>query len=169
LPELRERFPIDRSSVPDDESVRFHVADAVRALFQRAARQRSLLLILEDLHWADQGSLLLLEFIAQDIGANSLLVLATYRDGELTAPLVQTLGELARLGAQRIALSGLTSNGRGVCGNGAITNQLAVQQHDMRCRIASRTRSVGEATVNSAGTYNGAELPWARSGSEVAA
>ena len=70
LPELRERFPFDRSSVPDDESVRFHVADAVRAVLQRAARQRSILLVLEDLHWADQGSLFLLEFMAQEIGAN---------------------------------------------------------------------------------------------------
>jgi len=111
VPELRERFAFERSSVPDDQSVRFHVADAVRALFHRAARQRSLLLVLEDLHWADQGSLLLLEFIAHDIGANSLLVLATYRDDEVTAPLAQTLAELTRLGAHRIALNGLTPDG----------------------------------------------------------
>jgi tetratricopeptide (TPR) repeat protein len=113
LPELRERFPFDRSSVPDDESVRFHVADAVRAVLQRAARQRSILLVLEDMHWADQGSLFLLEFMAQEIGDTSLLVLATYRDGEVAAPLAQMLGELARLSAQRIALSGLTVEGTG--------------------------------------------------------
>jgi predicted ATPase len=65
------------------------------------------------MHWADQGSLFLLEFIAQDIGASPLLVLATYRDDEVTAPLNQTLSELARLGAQRIALNGLTLEGTG--------------------------------------------------------
>ena len=89
LPELRERFSFDRSSVLDDESVRFHVADAVRAVLQRAARQGSILLVLEDMHWADQGSLFLLEFMAQEIGETSLLVLATYRDGEVAAPLAQ--------------------------------------------------------------------------------
>jgi DNA-binding CsgD family transcriptional regulator len=108
LPELRERFPFERSSGPDDQSVCFHVADAVRALFHRASRQKPILLVLEDLHWADHGSLLLLELMAQDIGAHSLLVLATYRDDEVAAPLVQTLAELARLGACSMVLSGLT-------------------------------------------------------------
>jgi DNA-binding CsgD family transcriptional regulator len=113
LPELRERFPFDRASVPDDESVRFHVADAVRAVLQRAARQRSILLVLEDMHWADQGSLFLLEFMAQEIRESSLLVLATYRDGEVAAPLAQMLAELARLGVPRIVLNGLTMDGTG--------------------------------------------------------
>lgn len=111
LPELRERLPFDRSSVRDDESVRFHVADAVRGVFQRAARQRSILLVLDDLHWADQGSLFLLEFMAQSIGQSSLLVVATYRDEEVATPLAQMLGELARLGVTRIALNGLTLDG----------------------------------------------------------
>lgn len=113
LPELRVRLVSERSSLRDDESVRFHVADAVRAFFQRAAKHKSVVLVLEDLHWADHGSLLLLEFIAQDISAHPLLVLATYRDDEVTAPLDQALSELARLGAERIALNGLTLEGTG--------------------------------------------------------
>jgi DNA-binding CsgD family transcriptional regulator/tetratricopeptide (TPR) repeat protein len=113
LPELRERFHVERWSIPDDHSVRFHVADAVRSLFHRAARQRSLLLVLDDLHWADQGSLFLLEFLAQDIAMHPLLVLATYRDGEGAPPLVEMLGELARLGVPRISLTGLTVEGAG--------------------------------------------------------
>jgi DNA-binding CsgD family transcriptional regulator len=55
--------------------------------------------------------LFLLEFIVQDIAIHPLLVLATYRDGEVAAPLVQTLGELARLGMPRIELNGLTLDG----------------------------------------------------------
>src|SRR5262245_55104369 len=97
LPELRDTFPFDPSSVPADESARFHVADAIRAVLRRAARQRSILLVLEDLHWADQGSLFLLELMAQEIGDTPLLVVATYRDGEVAAPLAQTLGELGRI------------------------------------------------------------------------
>jgi DNA-binding CsgD family transcriptional regulator len=113
LPELSAKLVSERSSLRDDESVRFHVADAVRAFFQRAAKHKSVVVVLEDLHWADHGSLFLLEFIAQDISAHSLLVLATYRDDEVTAPLDQTLSELARLGAERIALNGLTLEGTG--------------------------------------------------------
>ena len=111
LPELRERFSFGRASLPDDESLRFHVADAVRAVLQRAAQHRAILLVLEDMHWADQGSLFLLEFMAQEIGDTPLLVLATYRDGEVAAPLARMLGELARLGVPRILLNGLTLDG----------------------------------------------------------
>jgi predicted ATPase len=65
------------------------------------------------MHWADQGSLFLLEFMAQEIRETSLLVLATYRDGEVAAPLAQMLAELARLGVPRIVLNGLTLDGTG--------------------------------------------------------
>ena len=112
MPELRESLLVgERSSVPDDESARFRLADAVRAFFQQSTRQRCTLIVLDDLHWADEGSLFLLEFIAQAIGGHSLLILATYRDGEVTGPLAQTLGELARLGVIRIGLNGLTLDG----------------------------------------------------------
>jgi DNA-binding CsgD family transcriptional regulator len=63
------------------------------------------------MHWADQGSLFLLEFMAQELRETSLLVLATYRDGEVTAPLTQMLGELARLGVPRLILNGLRLDG----------------------------------------------------------
>ncbi|MGH9674671.1 MAG: ATP-binding protein, partial [Bryobacteraceae bacterium] len=56
------------------------------------------LLVLEDLHWADQPSLRLLEFLAREISSTRLLVLGTYRDQEIDRkhPLSQTLAELAR-------------------------------------------------------------------------
>src|SRR5262245_27987444 len=112
LPELRERRR-GRKSGPTgaDDSERLRGADAVRGFLQRTARERAVVLVLEDLHWADRGSLFLLEFIAQDVGAHPLLVLATYRDGEVAAPLAQMLGELARVGVPRIVLNGLTVDG----------------------------------------------------------
>ena len=48
----------------------------------RPARQ-PLLVVLDDLHWADAGSLLLLEFVARELGTMPLLVLGTARDVEL--------------------------------------------------------------------------------------
>jgi DNA-binding CsgD family transcriptional regulator len=53
---------------------------------------------LDDLHWADRSSLLLLEFLAAEIGDSPLLIIGTCRDVEVSSgnPLMQTLGELAR-------------------------------------------------------------------------
>jgi tetratricopeptide (TPR) repeat protein len=55
-------------------------------------------LVLEDLNWADDDSLLLLEFVARELGEAYVLVIGTYRDIDLSRrhPLSRTLGELAR-------------------------------------------------------------------------
>ena len=88
-------------------------ADLSRLLISpwRFARLRERLRWQRCSRWADQGSSFLLEFIAQGIGEHPLLVLITYRDGEVAAPLARTLGELARLGVTRIELNGLTLDG----------------------------------------------------------
>jgi predicted ATPase len=70
-----------------------------------------LVLILDDLHWADKPSLLLLQFLAGELAASRLLVVGCYRDVELSRqhPLAQALGELTReRGFQRVLLRGLT-------------------------------------------------------------
>src|SRR5262245_52301911 len=46
----------------------------------RVASVAPLLIALEDLHWADEASLALLEFVAHDLGATHLLLVVTYRD-----------------------------------------------------------------------------------------
>ena len=72
-----------------------------------------MILVLDDLHWADQPSLLLLQFVARELGGARLLIVGTYRDGELSRqhPMAETLGELNRSaagGLQRVLLRGLT-------------------------------------------------------------
>jgi len=69
-----------------------------------------MILILEDLHWADRPSLLLLEFLARELAASRLLVVGTYRDVEVSRrhPLALSLAELTREQLfQRILLRGL--------------------------------------------------------------
>ena len=75
------------------------------ALFTRAhaylavvASQRPLLLLLDDLHWADPASLDLLRHLARQLAALPLLLLATYRSDELTRrhPLYALLPALVR-------------------------------------------------------------------------
>jgi DNA-binding SARP family transcriptional activator len=67
-------------------------------------------LALDDLHWADRGSLLLLAHLVRAPRRAALLVVGTYRESELsrTHPLAATLGDLRREGLyERVALGGL--------------------------------------------------------------
>jgi len=109
--EVRERMPgLDRLPDLDPEQARFRLFDSVTTFFRNAARTRPLVLILDDLHWADRPSLRLLEFLAREIKDARILIVATYRDIELGRqhPLAQTLAELARQGlSERIVLRGL--------------------------------------------------------------
>jgi len=91
----------------DSETARFRLFDAVVRFLDHASRERPILVVLDDLHWADQASLLLLEFLAQELGQLPVLIVGTYRDGELARPLIQTLGELARSDLQIVELGGL--------------------------------------------------------------
>jgi DNA-binding CsgD family transcriptional regulator len=111
VPQVGERLRIP--TAPEIGTNRFQLFDAVHTFLQRASLQAPLLLVLEDLHWADQNSLLLLELIAQELSGHSVLVVATYRDGEVRAPLAQTFGELARVGVTRVVLSGLSADDTG--------------------------------------------------------
>ena len=69
-----------------------------------------MVLVLDDLHWADHPSLLLLEFLARELANARILVVGTYRDMELSRqhPLSRSLGELTRERLfQRVLLRGL--------------------------------------------------------------
>jgi predicted ATPase len=68
-------------------------------------------MVLDDLHWADEPSLRLLEYLAQEMADSRLLVVGTYRETELSRRhrLSDTLGALARAPhAVRLHLSGLS-------------------------------------------------------------
>ena len=74
--------------------------DTIVTAFQDLAADRPLVLILEDLHWADQPSLDLLRVVTRQITSHRILVIATYRDDEITRrhPLFQLLPVLVREG-----------------------------------------------------------------------
>lgn len=82
----------------------------VRDFLVAIARERPLVLLLDDLHWADTASLDLLRFVARQVVAVPLLVLATYRTDEVSRqhPLYRLLPALVREAlAVRIDLSPL--------------------------------------------------------------
>ena len=113
VPEVREQLP-DFPMPPhfeDPEQARFRLFDSVTTFLHNAAHNHPLLLVLDNLHWADKPSLLLLEFLALELSRSRLLVIGTYRDGELSRhhPLSETLGELTReRPLQRLFLHGLS-------------------------------------------------------------
>jgi DNA-binding CsgD family transcriptional regulator len=109
--EVRGKLP-DLKPPPalEAEQARFRLFDSITTFLKGAAKTQPLMLLLEDLHWADKPSLLLLEFLARELAGSRLLVVATYRDVELSRrhPLSETLGGLARERLfQRVLLRGL--------------------------------------------------------------
>lgn len=88
-----------RPGATEGQEARFELFRAVLALLGRLARERPLLLVLDDLHAADQSSLLLLHFVARELRTMPVLVIGTYRDVE--ARLSPEAGQLlARAGRE---------------------------------------------------------------------
>ena len=73
--------------------------EVAAALIHELSTRPHAILVLEDLHWADEATLDVLRILARRVGSVPALVLATYRDDELppTHPLRLVLGELARV------------------------------------------------------------------------
>ena len=78
----------------------------------RVARTRPQLLVLEDLHWADESTLALLIHLASRITQLPVVIIGTYRDAYLESSqvLVRTLEELIRMGIRPIKIEGLAKD-----------------------------------------------------------
>jgi predicted ATPase len=111
VPEVRELLP-DLASAPplDSEQARFRLYDACCTFLTSVAADAPLVLVVDDLHWADKSSLLLLQFLVREIADARLLVLGTYRDVEVSRdhPLADVLPQLRReRTVDRVLLRGL--------------------------------------------------------------
>jgi len=111
LPELLERVPgLPAPLGGDPEGQRYRLFEAVASLLAAASRSAPVLLVLEDLHWADKPTLLLLKHVMESQEEAPLLILGTYRKTELgqAHPLADALGDLRRTQAvDRLSLHGL--------------------------------------------------------------
>jgi eukaryotic-like serine/threonine-protein kinase len=93
--------------VPEGE--RFRLFDAVGRFLTEVSSERPLLVTLDDVHAADEPSLLLLRFLGDALADAGVLLVASYRESEKrTRELGDLFAELARVG-RRIPLRGLTS------------------------------------------------------------
>ena len=102
-PELRPNYP-DLPDIPalDPESEQRRLFESMVALLTSLGEQSPILLVLEDVHWADSGSLAMLHYLARRTKGQPIMLVATYREVELddTLPLQEMLVELNR---ERIA------------------------------------------------------------------
>lgn len=92
------------------DAERYAVFEAVDELLTSIAAVAPLVVVLDDLHWADRSSLLLLRHLARSGRGARLTIVATYRDTELdrTHPLADALADLRRGGPdERIDVGGL--------------------------------------------------------------
>lgn len=111
LPELRERLVGIGSEPPqptDPESARFLMFDAVASLLRALAGNVPVVVVLDDLHFADQASLLLLAFAARTMRDARILLVGTFRDPDafLSSERAAVLADLGR-DARCLALRGL--------------------------------------------------------------
>jgi DNA-binding SARP family transcriptional activator len=98
-------------AAPDPETERYRLFEAITRLVARATERAPLLLVLDDLHWIDRPTLLLLRHLLRHPDPARLLVLGMARRVELHAehPAMELISDLAREQRfDRIPLVGLT-------------------------------------------------------------
>ena len=111
--EVRQRVPASALTTeipPDQERQRLY--ESVVTFLMNAAIANPIVLVLDDLHWADAPTLNLLRNLARSIKGSRLLVIGTYRDMDLDRrhPLAEVLADLRRERLfDRILLRGMSS------------------------------------------------------------
>ena len=110
LPDQASRLPAEWGrSERDPEGARFRLFEATAALIGSAGRSAPVLVVLDDVHWADRPTLMLLRHVVRAAPA-SMLVVCACREGEVGPehPLIGTMADLRRDGcAERVSLGGL--------------------------------------------------------------
>lgn len=114
LPELRELFPdLPEPPSADPETARFRLFDATVAFLRNASRRHPIVMVLDDLQAADVPSLLLLRFLANELGRSRILLVGAFRDVASAPddPLIDALVELERQPVtHRLELKGLSGD-----------------------------------------------------------
>ena len=111
--EVREKLKVEPRTPESPEEERYRLFQAVTSFLTSAAKVQPLLVILEDLHDADKGTLEMLTHVSRHLSGARLLIVGTYRDVEVdrTHPLSAALAELRRVTTfNRVLLRGLNAD-----------------------------------------------------------
>jgi DNA-binding SARP family transcriptional activator len=154
VPELDESRP----SPPEGPGNHRRLFEAVVALVHCLAADRSLLLVLEDLHWADESSLRLLAFLNHRLGGQRVLCVLSVRDEDLVdVPGVESclaeltagsgagpvLGPLSRSDTAAL-VERLGRAGAGVVDVAALTERVWTVSEGNPLLVVEATRAYGE-------------------------
>ncbi len=103
--------PAEEGPERDPAEARMRFFDAVVRFLSRMGGKFPLLVVFDDLHWADTPSLLLLEYVASHLRESRVAMVGTYRDTFLRRDdaMADCLGRLTRVG-ERLPLTGLSSS-----------------------------------------------------------
>jgi predicted ATPase len=113
VPEVKEKLKVRLRPKGDPEEERYRLLESVVRFLGNISAIQPMLLVLEDLHNADKGTLEMLTHLSRSVSNARILVVGTYRDVEVDRmhPLSAALAELRRLPTfQRIMLRGLNAD-----------------------------------------------------------
>jgi class 3 adenylate cyclase len=135
FPQLREGPP---SPAAADPEAKVRLFEAVVGLLELWARDRALLLVIDDIHWADSSTRELLEYAARRLERRRVMLLATYRSDELDRlhPLTRAVQTWRRGGlAQVVSVGAMTRSQAGqmiaaVLGADDLSDELASFIHE---------------------------------------
>jgi tetratricopeptide (TPR) repeat protein len=111
--EIRERLKVRLRPQKDPEEERYRLLQGVTSFLSNAANVQPMVVVLEDLHDADKGTLEMLTHVSRQLAGTRLLVVGTYRDVEVNRnhPLSAVLAELRRVSTYgRVLLRGLNAD-----------------------------------------------------------
>ena len=115
--DIAQLVPAVHDCIPDlpappplePEAARFRLFDSLTGFLRTAAARRPLLVVLDDLHWADVPSLALLRFMSRELEGTGPLVVGSYRQSEVGQghPLLAAVADLTRGQHRWLLLGGL--------------------------------------------------------------
>ena len=80
IPEVLELLSsIEPAPAMEPDQAGFRLFDSITGFFKKAFENVPILLVIDDLHWADRPSLLLLEFLARQLEGSRTIIIGTYR------------------------------------------------------------------------------------------
>lgn len=113
-PQLRSRVAgLRLAATSDAASEEFRLFEAMAGWVCSLAREAPVVLVVDDAHWAQQPTLLMLRHLTRKIRTSRVLIVVTYRDTEVDRahPLSKVIGDLRRdANVERVALGGLNQD-----------------------------------------------------------
>ena len=100
VPDIRPGVQLAAPGEPEGDDARFRMYDAAAAFLRRASERAPLLLVLDDLHASDAGTIALLRFVIADIADGRLAIIGTTRDPQTDRVGVDVATALVELGRE---------------------------------------------------------------------